>query len=287
MYTTIVDPKTLHDHLGDPNWIVIDCRHNLLDYGEGRRLYDEGHIPGAQFVYVETDLSAEKTGTNGRHPLPHRETFVEFLRSLGVNENTQIVAYDAGVDMFASRLWFMTRWIGHGAIALLDGGYASWVEARYPITTEPSPQHPHGNLQLHAQLDRTFNANDVLAEITNNGNTADGSYPHAVLLDARGAERFAGQNETMDPVAGHIPGAQNRFFKENFDDRGRWKSPEQLRKEFAEYGDPANVVHYCGSGVSSAVNLIGMHIADLTGAALYPGSWSEWCADRSRPMVTP
>lgn len=279
MFGTIVPVEQLHAHLGDPNWIAVDCRHLLADHGAGRKLYDAGHIPGAFFARVEDDLSGEKNGSNGRHPMPDPERFAAFLRDLGVTPQTQIVAYDAGGDMYAARLWFLARYFGHAAVAVLDGGYAAWTAAGYPVETQ-EPQRPHnGTINAAVQRGLAVNADDVLRSLQDSAFT---------VLDARGADRFAGQNETMDPVAGHIPGALNRPFKENFDPSGRFKSASALRGEFDALNvPPERLVHQCGSGVSAAVNMLAMEIAGMPGTRLYPGSWSEWCADRSRPMVTP
>lgn len=279
MFETVVSVDELARHLNDPGWVVIDCRHMLQDFGAGRRLYDAVHIPGAFFASVEDDLSGTKTGTNGRHPLPDPEKFAAFLRELGVNENTQIVAYDAGADMFAARLWFLVHYIGHDAVAVLDGGFNAWAGTGKPVTTQ-EPQRPrNGTIQARLRHEKAVDVDAVIESLENQTFT---------LLDARGPDRFAGKNETVDPIGGHIPGAINRPFRSNFTGPlGTLKSPEQLRQEFKELGvPPEQVVHQCGSGVSAAVNYLAMKHAGLQGHRLYPGSWSEWCADRSRPMVT-
>jgi thiosulfate/3-mercaptopyruvate sulfurtransferase len=277
MHKTVVSPETLFAHLGDSSWIAIDCRHSLADFGLGRKLYNEGHIPGAFFADPENDLSGEKTGNNGRHPLPDPEKFAAFLRGLGVNDNTQIVAYDAGADMFAARLWFLCRWIGHDAVAVLDGGITAWTAAGYPLTVDASHVRNEGSIGVQLRPHLVVDAKHVLDHLRS-------SVMH--LLDARAADRYAGQNETVDPGAGHIPGAHNRSFKNNFDDHGRWKSPEMLRLDFSAHGMPDNVIHQCGSGVSAAVNMLAMERAGLTGSRIYSGSWSEWIADSDRPIAT-
>ncbi len=274
----------LERHLSDPTWIVVDCRHNLQDFSLGRRLYDEGHIPGAFFADFEHELAGEKTGKNGRHPLPDPERFADFLRSLGASDESQIVAYDEGGDMYAARLWFLCRWIGHENAAVLDGGISAWRTLGYPIESGGSPCHPERSersgassglsVRLHPELIVT--ADDVLAHLNSR---------EMLLIDARAGDRYRGEVEPMDPVAGHIPGAQNRWFKESFDEQGRWKSPQRLREEFAQYGEPTRIVHQCGSGVSSAVNALAMERAGLHGSRLYNGSWSEWCADPTRPIA--
>jgi thiosulfate/3-mercaptopyruvate sulfurtransferase len=276
VHTTLIDAATLAAHLDDPDWVVIDCRHALADFSLGRRLYDESHIPGAVFADVERDLAGEHTGRNGRHPLPAPEAFAAYLRSAGVSENTQIVAYDAGGDMFAARLWFMSRWIGHDACAVLDGGFAAWVAAGYPVSSAP-PKKRSGNIQAHVRGELVVDAGYVLAHLGDRG---------VQIVDARAADRFAGQNETIDPVAGHIPGARNLPFKSIFSGDGRFKSPAELTALFAPHGPPERIVHQCGSGVSSTANMLAMEIAGLRGGRIYAGSWSEWIADPSRPITT-
>lgn len=275
-YATLVDPATLHAHLDDPNWIVIDCRHTLADFSLGRKMYEEGHIAGAFFADVEHDLAGEQTGTNGRHPLPDPEHFAQFLRALGANGDSQIVAYDAGGDMFAARLWFLCKWIGHDRVAVLDGGLTAWRAAGYDVSADPPAATALGTLPVRLNDALVVTADEVLRNLER----AD-----MQLLDARGADRFAGQNETIDPVAGHIPGAQNRPFKQNFSDDLRLRSAAELRAAFEPFGEPARIVHQCGSGVSGAANMLAMEAAGLHGSRLYAGSWSEWIADPSRPIV--
>ncbi|TAM57806.1 sulfurtransferase [bacterium] len=279
MYTTIVDPSTLYAHLDDPAWVIFDCRNDLANPAAGEALYAEGHIPGAYGVQLERVLTGVKTGRNGRHPLPEPGAFAHFLQAAGVGPATQIAAYDGGGgDMFAARFWFLARWLGHAAVALLDGGYQAWTSAGFPVSREAPPprQAPGGPALEHDEL--TAQAGEILASL--NGG-------HLLVLDARSPDRFAGQNEIIDPVAGHIPGAANRFYKENFDASGRLKPAEVLRAEFAAAGvrSPVAVVHQCGSGVSACVNLLAMEHAGLRGSRLYPGSWSEWIADPARPVA--
>jgi thiosulfate/3-mercaptopyruvate sulfurtransferase len=276
MHTRLVDCATLASHLDSPHWVVVDCRHALTDFALGRKLYAESHIPGAFFASVEHDLAGEHTGTNGRHPLPDPEVFAAFLRGIGVNDDTQIVAYDAGGDMFAARLWFLCRWIGHDACAVLDGGFAAWTSGGYPIAANASHRAPG---TIHAQLrpELVVSAQYVLGHLDD---------PAMHVVDARASDRFAGQNEIVDPVAGHIPGAHNRWFKENFAADGRFKPASELQQGFAAFGTPGEIVHQCGSGVSGALNMLAMDIAGLSGSRLYAGSWSEWIADPSRPIAT-
>lgn len=275
-YTTIVSPEDLRKRLGDPKLVVIDCRHALQDFGLGLRLYDEAHVPGAFFAAVEDDLAGHKTGKNGRHPMPDPEVFGRFLRGLGVDDDTQIVAYDAGADMFAARLWFLARWIGHDAVAVLDGGFAAWQARGYPVTAAPADPDREGTLSVRLRHDYVVDAKHLLDRLDS---------AEMQLVDARAADRFAGQNEMVDPVAGHIPGALNRWFKHNFNDDGSFKSREQLRREFAHL-DPKRTINQCGSGVSAAVNELAMVHAGMEGGRIYGGSWSEWIADPSRPIAT-
>jgi thiosulfate/3-mercaptopyruvate sulfurtransferase len=277
VFTTIISPEVLHEHLGEPKFVVLDTRHLLADFTYGKREYDAGHIPGAFFVAFEDDLAGRKTGKNGRHPVPDPEAFAGILRSLRVHDATQIVAYDDGADMFAPRLWMLAKWIGHEAVAVLDGGIKAWKALGYPVSTEVPARLGGGMLRVNLHHNLLVDAAHVHARHKD---------PDTHLLDARASDRFAGQNETIDPVAGHIPGSHNRWFKRNFDDAGRFKSAEQLRVEFAGAGNPEQVVHTCGSGVSSAANLLAMEIAGLYGSRLYGGSWSEWIADPSRPITT-
>jgi thiosulfate/3-mercaptopyruvate sulfurtransferase len=277
-WTTIVDAASLADVVGAPDITIVDTRHSLADFSLGKRLYDEGHLPGAFFADVEYDLAGHKTGVNGRHPLPDPDEFAAFLRSLGVNDDTQIVAYDAGADMFSARFWFLCRWIGHEAVAVLDGGIAAWRSGGYPLSIEAHQPVREGNIVARVRDAMVVDA----AYVSDRLNT-----DAMQLLDARAEDRFAGQNETVDPVAGHIPGARNRWFKHNFNADGTWKSPEALRAEFyALEIDPELVVQQCGSGVSAAVNELAMIRAGYPASRIYGGSWSEWIADPSRPIAT-
>ncbi|HKU68494.1 MAG TPA: sulfurtransferase, partial [Candidatus Baltobacteraceae bacterium] len=253
-------------------------RHFLQDWNAGRRMYEAAHIPGAFYASGEEDLAGPKTGTNGRHPLPDPERFAAFLRELGVNDDTQIVAYDAGADMWAARFWYVCRYIGHDAVAVLDGGFHAWAAMGKPIGADVPKRPGNGTIAARPRRELAVDANAVLESLDSNAFS---------LIDARGPDRFRGENETIDPVGGHIPGAINRPFRSNYTGPfGQFKKPEELRQEFEALGIPPHrIVNQCGSGVSAAVNQLGMEIAGLPGARLYPGSWSEWCADPSRPMT--
>ena len=281
MFTTLIDANTLAQHLNDPKWVILDCRHDLMNPAFGPHAFAEGHLEGAQFAHIDTDLSGPKAGADGvfrgRHPLPERAVLLETLRGWGINDDSQVVAYDAHGGMYAARLWWLLRWVGHGAVAVLDGGLAAWDAAGLPLVT-PVAARPRGTISDKPALVRTVTA----AEVVDNLSSA-----RFQVIDARANDRFRGENETIDPVGGHIPGARNRFFKDNLQADGRFKDAATLKQELtAIVGDPAKAVMQCGSGVTACHNLLALESAGLPGAALYPGSWSEWCADRSRPVAT-
>ncbi len=277
-FTTIISAEDLRERLGDPELVIFDCRHSLANFALGRQLYDESHVPGAFFAAVEEDLAGTKTGKNGRHPMPEPATFARFLGACGVNDATQIVAYDAGADIFAPRLWFLSRWIGHDAVAILDGGFTHWNARGYPVTAAPAQPVRDGTVTIRLRPELLVDAQYVRAHL---------EAAEMQLLDARSKERYTGETEPLDPVAGHIPGARHRWFEENFGPDLRLKSREELRTDFARAGlDPIRTVHQCGSGVSSAVNQLAMQHAGLEGSRIYNGSWSEWISDPSRPIAT-
>lgn len=273
----LVTTQALAEHLVDSKWVVFDTRHDLMDAAKGRRAYAAGHIPGAYFLSVDDDLSGKKTGKNGRHPLPDLAEFAAKMNEHGVTPASQVVVYDDLGGNFAVRLWWMLRWLGHERVALLDGGFPLWEKERRPVTKEvPTPRpgsfvpKPHLGATVDAPFVERFREDASLK-----------------LIDARAAERFKGLQEPIDPVAGHIPGAVNRFWQKNLLPDGRFKSPDALRGEFAALlGETRadQAVHMCGSGVTSCHNIFAMELAGLPGGRLYPGSWSEWCADSARPI---
>ena len=281
MFTTLIDANTLSQHLSDPQWVILDCRHDLMNPNFGRNAFAEGHIESAQFANIDTDLSGPKKDADGvfrgRHPLPDRAALLETLRRWGINDDTQVVAYDAHGGMYAARLWWLLRWLGHGAVAVLDGGLAAWGTAGLPLVTAVT-ERPRGNLAEKPTLVRKVSVGDLLENL---------DAKRLQVVDARANDRFRGENETIDPVGGHIPGARNRFFKDNLQADGRFKDAATLKQELAPIvGTPSNAVMQCGSGVTACHNLLALEIAGLSGAALYPGSWSEWCADSTRPIAT-
>jgi thiosulfate/3-mercaptopyruvate sulfurtransferase len=280
-HTTLIAAAELAQNLSNPNWIVIDCRHDLANLDAGRAAYAAGHIPGAQFAHLDNDLSDKSPGPNGefrgRHPLPERAKLIATLRRWGINDDTQVVAYDAQGGMFAARLWWMLRWVGHDAVAVLDGGIGAWSALGLALSTEGVEKAP-GALNERQSLVTTVSAADLLSNIEK---------PALTVVDARAPDRYRGENETLDPVGGHIPGAKNRFFKDNLQADGKFKPAEQLRAELsAIVGNPASSVMQCGSGVTACHNLLALEAAGLPGAALYPGSWSEWCANPARPVAS-
>jgi thiosulfate/3-mercaptopyruvate sulfurtransferase len=283
MHTTFISAADLASHINDPHWVILDCRHDLLDPQAGRNAYAAGHLPQAQLIGIDTDLSAAKTGPDGafrgRHPLPERAAFIETLRAFGIADNAQVVAYDAHGGMYAARLWWMLRWVGHAAVAVLDGGMAAWQAQGMTLSASaPAPAPVRGGITLRPALVASVSAAEVLANLGSQSLT---------VVDARTADRFRGENETIDPVGGHIPGAKNRFFKDNLQADGRFKPATQLRSEFtAIIAAPETAIMQCGSGVTACHNLLALEIAGMPGAALYPGSWSEWCADPARPVAT-
>ncbi|MFJ7568145.1 sulfurtransferase [Herminiimonas sp. NPDC097707] len=279
-YTTLISAADLAEHVFASNWVVLDCRHDLANPDFGRQAFAEGHIPNAQFAHLDTELAGEKSGADkvfrGRHPLPDRANFIATLRRWGIDDDTQVIAYDAHGGMFAARLWWMLKWVGHDAVAVLDGGLPAWLAQGMFVSTETTSRML-GTLTDQASLVAVVGVDDVLKNLAECTHT---------MVDARAADRFRGENETIDPVGGHIPGAKNRFFKENLQADGRFKSADQLRSEFSELiKNPEQAIMQCGSGVTACHNLLALEVAGLPGAALYPGSWSEWCADPSRPVA--
>ena len=254
--------------------VLLDCGFDLTDVHAGARAYAQGHLPGAQHADLDRDLSTAKSGRNGRHPLPTREAFAATVARWGVRPDTAVVCYDDQGGSYAARAWWMLRWIGHDTVAVLDGGRAAWLAAGGTLESTPAAPGAAEPYPLSATTMPTVATDqllDLLGKVT--------------VLDARAGERFRGEVEPLDPVAGHIPGARNRFHKDNLQADGRFRSAAQLRDAFAPFGEPTTCVHQCGSGVTACHNLLAMEHAGLTGSALYPGSWSEWCADPTRPIA--
>jgi thiosulfate/3-mercaptopyruvate sulfurtransferase len=260
-----------------PQPVVIDASFDLADTESGERRYRESHLPGAHYLHLDRDLSGAKTGRNGRHPLPDRAAFAGTVGALGIGPRTKVVCYDAQAGVYAARLWWLLRWLGHADVAVLDGGLQAWQRAGGAVTSAPSTAPGGACYPERPSLAPSVDAAGVAARA-----------PLRMLLDARAGERFRGEAEPIDPVAGHIPGAFQRFHKSNLDEAGRFKAAPVLRDEFAALlggRAPADVIHSCGSGVTACHNLLAMEHAGLAGSYLYPGSWSEWSSDPARPIA--
>ena len=275
-WTTLVSAEELAaaiDHC-----VVIDCRHDLMNPAIGPEAYAADHIPGAYFLSQDTDLAGPKNGRNGRHPLPDRDALAAKLRAAGLDNGKQLVGYDASGGLYAARLWWLARWLGHRAVAVLDGGIDAWRKAGFPVTREvPAPRT--GGFTIGAPLSQAATADDVLV------NVGTGK---RLVIDARGPERYRGETEPLDPVAGHIPGALNHPFSTNLQPDGRFLDSATLRARFdALLGSMPSraVVQQCGSGVTACHNLLAMAVAGRGDSCLYPGSWSEWCSDPVRPVA--
>ncbi len=277
-FATLIGAHELAQRISDPGWRIFDCRHDLANPEFGRAAYARGHLPGAQFLHLDEDLSGPLTGANGRHPLPDPAVLAEKLARCGVSNDTQVVAYDDAGGMFAARLWWLLRWLGHHRVAVLDGGLHAWGKAAQVLTTVAAPVAP-------ARFEIALQPLAVDADFVHR-HLDD---PAMILIDARSPDRFRGENETLDPVAGHIPGAVNRFFRDNLTPGGTFKQASVLREEYGTLlngRDAHRVVHQCGSGVTACHNVLAMEAAGLAGSRLYAGSWSEWCADPSRPIAS-
>jgi thiosulfate/3-mercaptopyruvate sulfurtransferase len=259
----------------NPQWRIFDCRHDLANPELGAQQYAESHIAGALFAHLDRDLSAPMTGSNGRHPLPEARAFIAWLGRQGLKPGDTVVCYDAASGAQASRLWWMLRWAGHEQVMVLDGGLAKWQREGRPVTAElprfePGTYPGKAKASMHASLA-----------------VVEKKLKRATLIDSRAPARYRGESEPIDPVAGRIPGAKNRFNNDNLSPDGTFKSPELLHAEFMKIlsdKNPSEVIHYCGSGVAACHNALAMEIAGLTGSRVYIGSWSEWSADPTRPI---
>jgi thiosulfate/3-mercaptopyruvate sulfurtransferase len=278
-FTTLIDPATLSQQLAREDLVIFDCRFDLANVQWGEAQFAEAHLPGAQYLHLDRDLSSAITPASGRHPLPDPQAFARRLGALGVDPECQVVAYDQGNGGHASRLWWLARWIGLARVAVLDGGFAAWRAAGLPLAAEVRARQPRA-LEARVRPD---------AWVTSAQVDASRVQPGTLLVDARGAERFAGRSETIDPVAGHVPGARNRPFLENVGADGRFLPSEMLRRQWTTLLGalpPSAVIAMCGSGVTACQNLLALEHAGLHGARLYAGSWSEWIRDPQRPVAT-
>jgi thiosulfate/3-mercaptopyruvate sulfurtransferase len=277
VWTTLIAPDALAEHLTDPRVVVVDCRYDLADPSWGAREYEKQHIPGAVFASIDDDLSGVKTGRNGRHPLPEIATLLDTFGRLGIRKDMQVIAYDQDAGMYASRLWWLLRWLGHDAVAVLDGGFAAWLAGHRPTRSGVERSQP----QKFAGAPRSgwvADAGEVRAAI---------GRPDRLIVDARAPERFRGDIEPVDKVPGRIPGAVNYFYRWNIGEDGLFRPPSELRSRLlTSLGGvaPERVIGYCGSGVTACHILLACEHAGLHGPRLYPGSWSEWLSDPARPI---
>lgn len=278
MRPPLISTQSLADEIEARRCVVFDCRHDLLDMERGARRYAAGHIVSACFASMERNLARAKTGSNGRHPLPSPNAFADFLAGCGVTENSLVVAYDDSGGQYAARLWWLTRWIGLRQVAVLDGGLPKWIAEGRAIVRDAPPMRG-GALTATVDRSRGWTADEVRSHL---------GEPGFALIDARAPERYRGEAEPIDLVAGRIPGARNRFFRDNLNADGTMRPAAELKREFTALlagVPPENAVHQCGSGVTACVNLLAMEHAGLEGSKLYAGSWSEWIADPLRPIA--
>jgi thiosulfate/3-mercaptopyruvate sulfurtransferase len=283
VFQTLIEPSELAPHGSDPDWVIVDCRFDLAHPEWGASAYEQGHVPHAIYAHLDRDLSSPVTSTTGRHPLPLPASFVEKLGGWGVDSNVQVIAYDQASGAYAARLWWLLRWVGHQRVAVLNGGFAAWQQAGLPVSTQRDVRQPRRFVPgpSLAAVVPTAEVHRLLAagQLENRETT---------LVDARAADRFAGRNETIDPVAGHIPGAVNHPFAYNLDAAGRFLGASSLRAKWLETlaGNAADTaIAYCGSGVTACHDLLALEVAGLPGARLYAGSWSEWIRDAARPVA--
>jgi thiosulfate/3-mercaptopyruvate sulfurtransferase len=277
-FTTLIDAKTLSSQLERADLALFDCRFELGNPSWGESRYAESHIPGAQYLHLDRYLSNAITATSGRHPLPDPQVFARRLGELGGGPDTQLIAYDQGNGAYGARFWWLARWIGQRRVAVLDGGIAAWIAAGLPLEKSRRTPPPR---TMPARLDAAMAADTATVDALR-------LQPGTLLVDARAAERFAGRNETIDPVAGHVPGARNYPFAGNLGTDGRFLAPAELRQRWQTMlgsRPPSCLIAMCGSGVTACHNLLALEHAGLPGARLYAGSWSEWIRDPRRPVA--
>ena len=281
MSDILISADELKQQLHQANYVIFDVRHDLMDHRLGRQQYMQAHIPGAYFLDNEAELVGPMTGENGRHPLPDLAKFAQLLQQYQLNADSQVVIYDASQSHMAARAWWLLRWAGIKHVKILDGGWQAWLAAGgvtdHHLELPPVPTNrPDG---AHTPQLPTVDVNAIMAQL---------EQPIYRLVDARAATRYSGESEPIDPVAGHIPGALNRPTSQNLQANGLFKPAEVLKTEFKQLlgdSDSGSVVHYCGSGITACHNLFAMELAGLSGSSIYPGSWSEWIADPTRPQA--
>ncbi len=279
-YTTLISTQELATQLGNPNWVIFDCRFTLTDPEGGRKAYEAGHIPGARYVHLDDDLCSPMGSHTGRHPLPDPKVLTEKLCKWGVGINRQVVVYDDSYGSMAARMWWLLRWLLHPDVALLDVGFPKWAREKRPLAKETPAEGQNASCACLPERSQWVSAEDVMQAMQ------DGK-PR--LIDARPDRRFTGEYEPFDPVPGHIPGSINWPYEENLDIDGTMLPPEALREQYQalmQGAAPHEVIHLCGSGVTACLNVLAMEAAGLPGSRLYPGSWSEWITDPSRPIAT-
>jgi thiosulfate/3-mercaptopyruvate sulfurtransferase len=277
MTQTLITAAALMQRLaGAQPPVLLDCSFDLADPAAGRRAWQAAHLPGAHYLHLDEDLSGAKTGANGRHPLPERAALARRLGALGIGAATPVVAYDAQGGPYAARAWWLLRWLGHEDVAVLDGGVTAWRDAGGAMSSEPPP----------APTPTAYPLRDTITAPTIDCTALHGALGRTNLVDARAPERYRGEVEPLDAAAGHIPGARNRFFKDNLAADGRFKSAAALRAEWQPLAARGALVHTCGSGVTACHNLLAAAHAGLGVGTLYPGSWSEWSADLALPQAT-
>lgn len=279
MYTTLITTADLANHHADPNWILCDCRFDLNNPNKGHADYRDGHIPHAVYVDLDHDLSSPPSGKNGRHPLPSIDELTAHIESLGIQNDSQVIVYDDDGGSYAVRLWWILRYLGHQAVAVLDGGIQAWIEAGFDLSRE-AEQRPLSHYRVNVQTDRLVTIDQLLEAPLGR---------EILLLDARSSGRYRGEDEPYDPVAGHIPGAENRFWRNNLNPRGFFKTTRELKSELdlllrGRFAD--NAIIYCGSGVTSCHNILAFIHAGYDMPRLYAGAWSEWCSDIARGVET-
>jgi len=278
-YTTIVNADVVYAHCEDPDWRIVDCHYNLQSHDEGYALYCQRHLPNAVYAHLKNDLAGTLTPTSGRHPLPDAEQLIQTVQRLGIDNNTQVVTYDNANGSYAARLWWLLRWLGHGKVAVLNGGFQQWQQLGLPVTNK-IPNIPAGNFKGNPDMSMLVDTNDIETKVPN---------AQLTLVDVRDPERFQGIKEPIDRVAGHIPHAVNVPWKTNLDSQGLFQSPQQLHilyQQCLHSSAPEQIVFMCGSGVTACHSVLALTHAGIQGTKLYAGSWSEWITNPAHPVQT-